>query len=690
MSHPAYADLEIRILERRPEGYPVEITLNNEREFPRGYLSPDMLPWVAGSSPADDGQRLFEWLFSDDQLKNAWTEVRGQHPQRRLRLRLDTDVPEIHAVPWELLRDNNDSTPQDLAAAVATPFSRYLAGKWQPGSPILKRPVKILVAIATPDNLSEYDLSAIDLEAEQRLLQEATDGLEVELVHVPQPCTLAAIESALKEGVHGLHFVGHGIFSQRRNQAQLYLADDDNQVALVSETEFAAMLARQLADTTTHNDDKLRLVFLASCQTASRSPADAFRGFAPALIKAGVPAVIAMQDLVPEKTAQTFSQTFYRRLLQHGQVDLAGNEARSILLTAQLPGAAIPALFMRLRSGLLLGRRGRITSSEADTFWPFLLDKIERGQCIPFIGPRVTRGLMMDQETVAERLAEQFGYPLADRTMLRRVAQFIALNDPDSLRSNYLRLLQRSLFPNLSIKPTEEEKQRFRRAGLSETIEALNWAEHVLMLHENEVHHLLADLELPLYLTTNIDNFMSEALKHRGLSVRRYGPRWNSPAGRPQFVLTPPPTPSNPVVFHLFGHEGDQEQEKNLILAEEDYLEHFVRLSRDQDTILPMNIIEALSQYSFIFLGYELNDWEFRLIVQGLLSSIAQTGGGRKIHVGVQLEMNQLPEAEKVMDYLQKSLGRFNIDIYWGSTQQFITELHTRWQEYLEGDDDDW
>jgi hypothetical protein len=41
-----YAGLEIRILEKRERGYPVEITLSGEQEFPRGSLRPDILPWV--------------------------------------------------------------------------------------------------------------------------------------------------------------------------------------------------------------------------------------------------------------------------------------------------------------------------------------------------------------------------------------------------------------------------------------------------------------------------------------------------------------------------------------------------------------------------------------------------------------------------------------------------------------------
>ena len=686
----AYADLEIRILEKQDEGYPVEITLNREQEFPRGYLKPDFLPWVPSASTTEDGERLFERLFADDPLKTAWAEVRGRQPQRRIRLRIDASAPELHTIPWELLRDVGDgSAPQDLAATEATPFSRYLAGKWQPGNPILKRPIKILIAISNPQNLADYDLAAIDVEAEWTLLQEATTDLDVELVQLPQPCTLSALEAELKKGYHILHFVGHGSYSEKREQAVLYLANEENQVELVSDADLAAMLSRQLADTDVQRDDKLRLVFLASCQTAARSPADAFRGFAPALVETGVPAVLAMQDLVPVDTSREFSHTFYQQLLQHGQVDLASNEARSALLTAKLPGAAIPVLFMRLRSGELLGRRGHITSDREDIFWPFLLQNIDHGQCMPFLGPQVNMGLLPSVTMVAERLADKYGYPLPDRHNLVRVAQFIAVNDPDLLRNDYLRLMQRSLFPYLGLKPTEEDKDRFRNASFTETAEALNWAEKVLEVQENEIHHLLADLGLPLYITTNFDNFMVEALKHKGLTPRREGPRWEPQVGSPQYVLSPKPSADQPVVFYLNGHDGDPEQQQHLVLSEDDYLAHFVRISRDQETCLPMNLLSEISLYSFLFLGYNLDDWEFRIILQGLLKPIAQTGGA-KLHVGVQLDVDQNPNADKVVDYFRRYLGRFNIEIYWGTPQQFVTELHARWQEYSEVEEDDW
>jgi hypothetical protein len=156
-------------------------------------------------------------------------------------------------------------------------------------------------------------------------------------------------EEKLRQGYHLLHFLGHGAFNARREQAALYLQDDDGHARRMIDDEFAGMLARQGVQP--------RLVFLAACQSAARSMADAYLGLGPKLVAAGVPAVIAMQDFVTVKTARQFSATLYRRLIEHGQIDRAVNEVRGTLITSERPDAAVPVLFMRLKSGRLPGRR---------------------------------------------------------------------------------------------------------------------------------------------------------------------------------------------------------------------------------------------------------------------------------------------------------------------------------------------
>ena len=348
-SQPTYADLEIRILPRAGDHYPVEFTVDG-RQFPPGHLDANALPGTAGFDE-EAGERLWRWLLTDPRLKEAWDQTMGLDSHCRIRLRIDAEAPVLHTVPWELLRQpvGPGGTAHDLTASDKTPFSRYLALPRSPGSSIVDQRLRILVAIADPDDLpTRFDLMPIDRAAELTTLKAAVAELPVELTELPSPCTISAIEAALRRGYHVLHFVGHGAFVESEGAA-LYLANGANAVRLTLAAELTEMLARLAGP-----NNPLQLVFLGSCQTATTSPADAFRGLAPQLLQAGVPAVLAMQDLVAADTYRAFASTFYRQLMQHGVVDLAVNQARSALLTARLPGAAVPVLFMRVPDGKLL------------------------------------------------------------------------------------------------------------------------------------------------------------------------------------------------------------------------------------------------------------------------------------------------------------------------------------------------
>jgi hypothetical protein len=680
-----YADVEVRILERQDKGYPVEITVDSQQEFPRGYLDPAPLPWTPSADLHADGVRLFQWLFADEPLRNAWAEVRGKAPQRRLRLRIDASAPELHAIPWESVREAMElGSAPPLAASVATPFSRYLAGQWRPGSPILKRPIKVLVVIANPENLSRFNLQAVESQKEWELLQQATAGLEVELTLLPPPCTLQALEAELKKGYHVLHFVGHGQFSERLAQAALLLANGENQVDLVKEGDFAEMLARQMAAPTTHADDNLRLVFLAACQSATRSPANAFRGLAPRLIQAGAPAVLAMQDLAPVEMTRTFAQTFYRQLLQHGQVDLASNEARSAVISAQLPGAAVPVLFMRLRNGLLFGQRGQILGDQADSFWNTLLDNIANGECTPFLGPGVTTDLLPTPSELAHSLALANNYPFPDQGNLPRVAQFLGAIDNRRLLREVQRLAVEGFQRRLGLKPDAQNS----RQRLTDVVAAANWSERSRQLFENEVHHQLAELDLPLYITTNPDNFLALALEGaKKRAVRRVVVDWRTSlsqgASRPHFDLNPPASKKEPVVLHLFGGFANDQELLATVLTEDDHLDYMARLARDYEYLLPTSVNSALASTTLLFLGYRLDDLALKVILRGLLTHLDLERWGM-LHVAVQIDSPSADAAREneVIRHFERYFSKSKIDVYWGSTKQFVADLHTRWQEH--------
>jgi hypothetical protein len=696
--------LEIRILKLEAKGYPVEMTLNSDRQFERGYLDSSLLPWVPTASPQADGERLFRRLFKDDCLKSAWAEVRGNHFQRRIRLRIDTGAPELHTVPWELLRDPGeaDLPPVDLAAAVATPFSRYLAGRWHPGSPILQRPIKILVAIANPKDLQDWGFEPIVAGKEFKRLKKATSGLEIELKRFPsvssefsipsrdgeivtigsstKPCTLVALENELKKGYHILHFIGHGTVNQKDGTSALLMANFDNITRRVSENVFAEMLARLLSDTDTRSDQKLRLVFLSSCHTATRSSLDAFRGLAPLMVAAGVPAVLAMQGLVTVETAHGFAGIFYERLLQHGLVDLAANEARSALISGGFSGSEIPVLFMRLRDGLLTGHPGQILGDRSGSFWNTLLKNIADGECTPFLGPGVTAGMLPSPEELALHLGQEYGYPFSDPNRLPRVAQFISTKDNRRLRKDVVR----SLTQGLNRRMGNRDKNIDNRRGLCETIQSTDWSARSRELFENELHHQLADLKLPLYITTSFDSFMATALGAKGRPARREVINWrkkiSTKNGSPHKDIDPDASPDNPVVLHLFGDETDL---LSMVLTEDDHLDYLAQISRDYEYLLPTGVQDRLASTTLLFLGYRLEDLDLKVIMRGLLTNL-DLERWDMLHVAVQIESTGFGQAaqEEVVSYFQKYFSNSRIDVYWGSARQFMAELHSRWQEH--------
>src|SRR5690349_15586875 len=321
------------------------------------------------------------------------------------------------------------------------------------------------------------------------------------------------------------------------------------------------MVSHQLGDAAVTSDERLRLVFLESCETAKRDANDAYRGLAPQLVKAGVAAVVAMQDLVEVKTARPFAGTFYRQLLRHGQVDLACNEARDAVRTQKLRGDDVPVLFMRLRSGELLRVRGRIAQINSSTFWERLVENIDNEQCVPFLGPRINTGIVPRMETIARWLAERNGYVLADQGNLARVAQFEAYKDPTAFRSMYMRRLKEGIYRSLGREPTEAEAKQLGKQTLREVTSAVDWGETSKKVEECRIYHSLARLQLPLYITTNVDDFMYEALarypKLQPENVRRIGPRWQktTEGAPPHSVLQPEPSATTPYVLHLNGFD---------------------------------------------------------------------------------------------------------------------------------------
>lgn len=81
-----------------------------------------------------------------------------------------------------------------------------------------------------------------------------------------------------------------------------------------------------------------------------------------------------------------------------------------------------------------------------------------------------------------------------------------------------------------------------------------------------------------------------------------------------------------------------------------------------------------------MFLGFRLDEWDFRVLYRSIMSQEGDRRG-EHTHVAVQIdpEEGRSIEPERARRYLESYFQGANITIYWGSTENFIKELHDAW-----------
>ena len=384
-----YSDILIRIGEwnEQNKAYKVEATIDDGGFFDGGSLCFDAAELLAVEQNNEKyGREWFDALLSEP-IRRAYNVARGRAQalnQNRLRVRLwlDPKCPELQAIPWERLYHFYEGQYQPMAATVDTPFSRYTSLEKAETNPISERPIRMLIAIANPQDVTtKYKLVPVPVldEIENLRLalrdiaqrrQQQVGEIEITLL-VGQTVLSTELRQALAqdgyqlvtgnttlenifhylEGQHIFHFIGHGSFRREQprspGRAYLYLEDEVGNTKPCRDENFVARLS--LLDAAA----KPSLIFLSACDSAKQDQEHPFVGLAPRLVQAGIPAVIAMQNLVPIITAQQLTRTFYNNLLEHGLVDRAMNEARATLFKNQGQEWAVPVLFSRLVGGQL-------------------------------------------------------------------------------------------------------------------------------------------------------------------------------------------------------------------------------------------------------------------------------------------------------------------------------------------------
>ena len=292
-----------------------------------------------------------------------------------------------------------------------------------------------------------------------------------------------------------------------------------------------------------------------------------------------------------------------------------------------------------------------------DDEWNELLTAIEDKKCTPFVGAGASAQWIPLKE-ISTRWAEEFKYPLEESDDISKVSQYLAI-----VRAS-------ELFP---------------KKKLSEELSIINPPDFREEALRNTSHAVLADLNLPVYITTNYDLFLEAALRSRGRNPISEFCRWNNYAREAQIysVLKDSkynPKENDPLVFHL---HGVVEYPESMVLTEYDYIDFIVSLIKDEGhNILPPIIRKALSTTTLLFIGYSLEDINFRVIFQYLMNSLGINLMSRSVAVllpsGFTEEKKQ--QAQEYLDNYTKNM--FKIAVYWGNALDFAAELRKRLDDF--------
>ena len=284
-----------------------------------------------------------------------------------------------------------------------------------------------------------------------------------------------------------------------------------------------------------------------------------------------------------------------------------------------------------------------------DKDWDLLLRRIKDKNCTPFLGAGACCEKIPIGSQIANEWAKKYDYPMENSCDLTKVAQFVAIITD-------------------AMTPQEEMCKKIK--------ELLKEIPPKYFEAPDELHGVLADLPLPVYITTNYDDLMERALKSRDKTPIQEICLWNEDLMHLKPTLSGlDPTPEKPLVYHLL---GCYEIPDSLVLTEDDYLELLAAISREQD-LLPPRIQEAFAT-SLLFLGYRIADWDIRVLFQILKGYLKKRG--RK-HISVQLVPGDISEAhkEKALEYLDDYFDELHIQVYWQDCREFAKELRTRWVE---------
>lgn len=321
----------------------------------------DLSYWYDGKLVADlpkrVGYRLYQALFSGsigEAFRETYRQVLRDRDETCLNLCIQIEPEDTVSAryPWELMR-------QDLAAPLLilnrVIFTRQVLTGTPLSDVVLPSPASLMMVVSRPTDVPT--LSTSDRKAVEEALAQHKSFGNVNLLPAPS-VFFDLLDVIVDHHPSMIHFDGHGAFGRfcpackargRRSfvewwqsrcpetDCQADLSQVLSQGFLIFEDKQGRsdfILASELGDRLAGLGTKL--FFLSACQTATIGHGSVFNAVAPMLVRAGIPAVVAMQFSVAADESARFSQRFYKSLGSGRKIEDSLTDARRLLTDQEI------------------------------------------------------------------------------------------------------------------------------------------------------------------------------------------------------------------------------------------------------------------------------------------------------------------------------------------------------------------
>lgn len=246
------------------------------------------------------GHDLFNFCIRGE-LANLYNRLPATH----VRIHILSNHPDVQAIPWEYLQEphQNPGPPSERSIVRIV----QMLGRPAPTPLQLGKQIRVLFASAEPTDQEPVSWPDVQDEIEATFRARLDRIGRFEFTAVNGATRTDLLDALTQQPCDIFHYSGHGEVD--KGVGYLILTDRTTRRSVrLRADELGLILAGR----------DIRLVVLSACDTATGNFSNDFSVTAEAIVRAGVPAVVANQLPVPDKTVATFVAAMYRELLNNG------------------------------------------------------------------------------------------------------------------------------------------------------------------------------------------------------------------------------------------------------------------------------------------------------------------------------------------------------------------------------------